>query len=154
MKNVLIVIVPGYEAPRAAEYAIRRTSELGGELIALAVVDPKAHQRVASALSDVGFVGERVSEKVIEALAREQRGFAELQLAQIRAEAERQGVAATVMIEMGDPGDVAPRICREREVGLCVLVVEKVSWVTRFLSRSTPVKVPALAGCEVKVMED
>jgi nucleotide-binding universal stress UspA family protein len=154
MKNVLLVIVPGYEAPNAVAYAIDRARNLGGELIALAVVDPSTHQRVATALSDVGFVGERVSEDVMEALEKEQRGFADLQLAQVRAEAERAGVPVSVRIEAGDPGEVTPRICTRHQVALVVLVAEKRSWVTRFLSRSTPVKLPALASCEVKVMED
>lgn len=154
MKNVLLVIVPGYEAPNAVAYAIGRARDLGGELIALAVLDPATRQRLATALSDVGFVGERVSGDVVEALEKEQRGFAELQAAQVRAEAERAGVPVTVLVEAGDPSEVAPRICARHQVALAVLVAERQSWVTRFLSRSAPVKLPALASCEVKVMED
>jgi hypothetical protein len=33
-------------------------------------------------------------------------------------------------------------------------VAERQSWLTRFLSRSAAVRLPALSGCEVRVMEE
>jgi hypothetical protein len=40
------------------------------------------------------------------------------------------------------------------QIGLALLVAEKRSWLTRFLSRGAAVKLPALSGCEVRVMEE
>jgi hypothetical protein len=58
------------------------------------------------------------------------------------------------MIEEGDPGEICAALVREHEIATAVLVAEKRSWLTRFLSRSAPLNLPTLAGCEVKVMED
>lgn len=154
MKNVLLVVTPGYEAPKAVAYAMGRARELGGSLVALSVLDPDAHKQISSTLSNVGFVGGRVREDLVEALEREQRSFAEAQLQQVAEEAQRQGIDCAVLIEEGDPSEVCSRVVRERAIGLAVLVAERRSWVTRFLSRSAPVRLPTFAGCEIKVMED
>jgi hypothetical protein len=152
--NVLLVVAPGYEAPRATAYALERARQANGRLIALAVLDPEAHHAVAKTLSDVGFVGERVSEDVVEALEGERRTFAEEQLRQIGEAAAREGVSFSGLVEEGEPTEVCERVARAHGVGFAVLVAEKRSWVTRFLSRSAPVRLPSLADCEVKVLED
>ncbi len=154
MKNVLLVTSPVTEAPNAVAYALRRVKELGGGLLALAVLDPDLAQRVAATLDNVGFVGERVSDNVVDALAREQRGHAEALLSQIAEQAKAEGIAVTALIETGDPSEVCRRIIETHNVQCAVLVAERSSWLTRLLSRAATVKLPALAGCEVKVMED
>lgn len=154
MKNVLLVVVPGHDSPNAVDYALRRAAELGGSLVALAVLDPEAHRRVATALTDVGFVGERVSEDVVETLEKERRDFAVTQVQQVAEEARRRGIECSTVVEEGDPSEVCARVVASNHVVAAVLVAEKQSWVTRFLSRSAPVKLPSLPGCEVKVMED
>lgn len=154
MKNVLLVTSPVTDAPRAVAYALRRAKEIGGGLLALAILDPSLTQRVATTLTDVGFVGEKVSEDVADTLAREQRTQAETLLNQIAEQAKTDGVAFTPLIEAGDPSEVCSRIVDTGNVQCAVLVAEKRSWLTRLLSHSAPVKLPALAGCEVKVMEE
>ncbi len=154
MKNVLLVTSPVTDARNAVAYAIRRAKEIGGGLLALAVLDPDLTQHVATTLANVGFVGEKVSENVVDALVREQRAHAEALLHEIAEQAKKEGVACTPLIEEGDPSEVCGRIIATHAVQCAVLVAEKRSWLTRFLSRSAAVKLPALAGCEVKVMEE
>jgi nucleotide-binding universal stress UspA family protein len=154
MRNVLLVVAPGYEAPNALAYAVARAREFGGKLVALAVLDPDANKQVSSTLSNVGFVGGRVREDLVEALEKEQRTVAEMQVQVAAEEARRRGIASSVLIEEGDPSEVCARVVREHAIGLAVLVAERRSWVTRFLSRSAPVRLPTFAGCEIKVMED
>lgn len=154
MKNVLLVVAPGYDAPNAVAYALGRARDAGGGLVALGILDPEAHARVAATLTDSAFVGERVSENLIEALEKEQRGLVEAQVRQVAEEATGQGVACTPLVEQGEPSEVCRRVVAGHGIGVAVLVAEKRSWVTRFLSRSAPVRVPNLPGCEVKVMED
>ena len=154
MKNVLLVVAPGYEAPNALAYAVSRARELGGGIVVLAVLDGESLSRVAAAFTDVGWVGERVSDDVVEALGAERRTLAEMQVEQLAEEIRTQGVEAMPLVREGDPSDVCARLVREHDVGLAVLVAERRSWVTRFLSRSAPVRLPTFAGCEIKVMED
>lgn len=154
MKNVLLVVPPAADAPNAVAYALRRAKEIGGGLVGVAVLDPDLTQRVATTLANVGFVGEKVSENVVDALAREQHAHAQALLNQIAEQAKKEGVTFTPVVEDGDPSEVCGRIVETHNVQSVVLVAEKRSWLTRLLSRSVAMKLPALAGCEVKVMED
>jgi nucleotide-binding universal stress UspA family protein len=154
MKHVLLVTSPVTDAPRAVAYALERAQALGHGLLALAVLDPEVTQRVAATLTDVGFVGDRVSDSVMHTLAREQRAQAERLLKEIGARAAAAGVAYTPLIEEGDPSEVCDRVITQYAVESAVLVAERRSWLSRFLSHSAPLRLPSLAGCEVKVMED
>jgi nucleotide-binding universal stress UspA family protein len=154
MSNVLLLLSPENDAPNAIAYAIRRAGEVGGGLIAVAVLDAKLTERVATTLANVGFVGEKVSESVMETLEREHRAQAEDLLNQVGEQARKHGITFRPMIEEGDPGEICAALVREHEIATAVLVAEKRSWLTRFLSRSAPLNLPTLAGCEVKVMED
>jgi nucleotide-binding universal stress UspA family protein len=154
MSNVLLLLSAEIEAPNATRYALQRAKDLGGGLVAVAVLDPNVSKRVASTLANVGFVGEKVSENVMQTLEREQRAQAEALLNQIEEQARKLGIAFDAIVEEGDPGEICARIVRQHDIATAVLVAEKRSWLTRFLSRSAPMNLPALAGCEVKVMED
>jgi len=49
---------------------------------------------------------------------------------------------------------VCARVIRAQQVASAVLVVEKRSWLSRILSRSSAVKMPAMADCALTVMEE
>jgi hypothetical protein len=154
MKTVLLVTSPTIDAPNAVAYALRRAKEAGAALLAVIVLDADLTQRVAARLTNEGFVGEKVSDSVAEILAREQRARAEARVTEIAGQARREGVPFDSLIESGDASDVCARLIAARSVGLAVLVAEKQSWLTRLLSRSVAVRLPTLAGCEVRVMGD
>lgn len=154
MSHVLLLLSAEIDAPNAVAYAIGRAQEIGGGLIAVAILDAKLTERVASTLANVGFVGEKVRESVMETLQREQRVQAEDLLNHIEEQARKHGIAFQSTIEEGDPGEVCAALVRQHDVVTAVLVAEKRSWLTRFLSLSAPMNLPALVGCEVKVMED
>ncbi|GIW41205.1 MAG: hypothetical protein KatS3mg076_1782 [Candidatus Binatia bacterium] len=154
MKNVLLVTSPDAEAPKALAYALERAKETGGELVALAVLDPEVVRRLETTLAQVGFVGEKVSDRVVETVLREKRARAEAHLRQVAETATKEGVRCRVLVEQGDPSEICGRVIRSEGIGLAVLVAEKPSWLTRLLARSTAVPLPSLAGCEVKVMDE
>jgi nucleotide-binding universal stress UspA family protein len=153
MPNVLLVIPPGVEPRRARDQAIETARRLGGSLVALVVLDPAETARIASTL-DSAFMGDRLSDRVVEVLAREARGRAEDLLATIAAEAKQRGVSFTPLVEEGDPSEVCTRVIRAQDIAVAVLVAEKRSWLSRFLSGGADVRLPALAGCEVRVVEE
>jgi len=99
-------------------------------------------------------MGDRLSDRVVEVLAREARGRAEDLLATIAAEAKQRGVGFTPLVEEGDPSEVCARVIRAQDIAVAVLVAEKRSWLSRFLSGGADVRLPALAGCEVRVLEE
>jgi len=154
MQNVLIVIPPGKEPQHAMRTAIALAKECGGELVALTVLDPELPLRVASTLAEVGFMGEQVSNEVSDTIRREDRCCSETLLHAVVEHAKSEGVTVTPLIEQGDTGEVCGRVIRAYHIGVAVLVAEKQSWLTRLLSRSVAVNLPAWAGCDVRVMEE
>jgi Universal stress protein family len=153
MSNVLLVVPLGVEPRRARDYAIEQARRLRGDLIGLIVLDPAETARVASSL-DSAFMGDRVSDRLVEVLAHEAHGRAEAILHAIHDEATKQGVSFTSLVEEGEPSEVCARVVRKHAVALTVLVAEKRSWLTRFLSGATEVHLPMMPGCEVRVMEE
>ena len=153
MKNVLLVIPPGVRPRVGLQFALERAAASSARLVALAILDPSETVRIASRL-DSAFLGERVGDRVIKALEREQLVRAEDLLAEIAASARESGVEIVPLIESGDTGEVCERIIRQHDIGYAVLLAERRSWLTRLLSRSSTVNIPAFDGCEIKVVEE
>jgi nucleotide-binding universal stress UspA family protein len=140
--------------PRAArDTAIEAAARAGGTLIGLVLLDPAETARIAATL-DSAFMGERVSDRVVEVLVGEQRNQAETVLAEIAAAAQARGVPFVALIEQGDADEVCARVIRTHQVSAVILVVEKRSWLSRILARSSAVKLPAMANCTLTVMEE
>ena len=153
MKNVLLIIPQGVRPKAGVQHALERAAESKSKLIAVAVLDPQETARIASRL-DSAFMGERVGDRVTEALAREQRVHAECVLESIGRCAEHAGVDLATLVETGDTTEVCERVIRDHDIGYAVLLSERPSWLTRLLSRSSAVKIPAFEGCEIKVIEE
>lgn len=154
MGNVLVLIPAGKEPQQAIEAAINLAKERGGTLVALVVLESDVAQRISSTLSEIGFVGEQVGNQVNQTILREYRAQSEKLLQALTERARKDGVTVVPLIESGDVGEICGRVIRTHQVGTAVLVAEKRSWLTRFLSRGAAVRLPALAGCEVRVMEE
>lgn len=151
--NVLLVIPPGIQPRAARDHALDVAVSGGGSLIGLVLLDPAETARIAATL-DSAFMGERVSDRVVEVLAREQRHQAEALLAAIAEQAAARGVAFVPLIEEGHADEVCARVVRAHRVGTAVLVVEKRSWLSRILARSAGVRLPSMADCTLTVMEE
>ncbi len=153
MSNVLLVIPPGLRPRVAREQAIDAAARTGGSLIAMVLLDPAETARLAASL-DSAFMGERVSDRVVEVLTREQRNQADALLAEIGAHASARGVEFEGLVEEGDADEVCARVIRSRQIASAILVVEKRSWLSRILSRSAAVRLAAMADVALTVMEE
>lgn len=153
MANVLLIIPPGIQPRAARDHAMAAAARSGGTLIGLVLLDPAETARIAASL-DSAFMGGRVSDRVVEVLAREQRSQAEAVLAEVGAQAQARGVPFVPLIEEGDADEVCARVIRAHQVAAAVLVVEKRSWLSRILARSAAVKLPAMANCALTVVEE
>jgi nucleotide-binding universal stress UspA family protein len=153
MKNVLLMIPPNSESKSAVQEAIAAAKQRGGRLLVVVALDPDVLDGVCATLSNVGFMGEKVSDQVQETLLREYRTRAEEMAHEIARQAEAAGVSADSKFEEGDPSEICRRLIPSHEITLAVLVAEKRSWLARLLARNS-LQVPTLAGCEVRVIEE
>lgn len=154
MHNILLLIPSGKEPRRAMRAALDLARARGGTLIAVVVLDAQIPNRVANTLTEVGFMGEQIGEQVSGAIVHEHRTRAEAMLQDLGEQAKKEGVVVLPLIEQGDTGEICGRIIRAHDIGTAVLVGEKRSWLTRFFSQAAAVQLPALSGCEVRVMEE
>lgn len=153
MASVLFLFSPQRDPETAAREAIEAAAERRVPLVVVAAIDPEALARVASTLSSVGFMGEKVSDRVSEALTAEYRARAAALVNEIVREAGERGVVAEGRVEDGDPSELCGRLAREHGASLVILMAERRSWLTRLLSRA-PLRVPTLPNCEIRVVED
>lgn len=153
MSKILLIIPPGVRPDASTRYAIEAARREGSSLVAVVVLDQAETARIAATL-DGAFMGERVSDRVVEVLAREQHTRAETLLDSIGEQARGAGIEFVPLIEEGDPSAVCSRIVQRYQIAAAVLAVERRSWLARFLSRSANVKLPTVAGCEVNVIEE
>lgn len=153
MKNVLLMIPPNHESKTAVREAIAAAKDRGGRLLVVVALDPDVLDGVCATLSNVGFMGEKVSDQVQDTLLREYRHRAAEMAEEIAREAEAAGVPAESKFEEGDPSEICRRLIPSNDVTLAILVAEKRSWLARLLARSS-LQVPTLAGCEVRVIEE
>jgi len=151
--NILLVIPPGVRPRAGFQHALARALETKRKLVALAILDPTETARIATRL-DSAFMGERIGDRVVAALSREHTVRAEGVLDEISKCADKAGVEIIPLIESGDTSEVCDRVIREHAIGYVVLLAERRSWLTRLLSRSSSVQIPAFEGCEIKVIEE
>lgn len=153
MKNVLLMIPPNHESKTAVHEAIAAAKDRGGRLLVVVALDPQVLDGVCATLSNVGFMGEKVSDQVQDTLLREYRNRAAEMAEEIAREAQAAGVPAESKFEEGDPSEICRRMIPSNDVALAILVAEKRSWLARLLARSS-LQVPTLAGCEIRVIEE
>jgi nucleotide-binding universal stress UspA family protein len=154
MSNVLLVIPAGKESQQAVRTAIDLAKQHGSSLVALVVLDADVPARVAHRLTDVGFMSEQIGQQVSDAIQHEHQARAAVLLHALAERAKNEGVAVTALVEQGDTDEICSRVIRTYRIGIAILVAEKRSWLTRLLSHGAAVRLPALAGCEVRVMEE
>lgn len=154
MRNVLLMIPAGKEPQEAIGTAVELARQRGGTLVVVVVLDANLPGQVAIRLTEVGFMGEQIGRQVSDAIAHEYHTRATALLQALADRANKEGVPVIPLIEQGDTGEICSRIIRSHQIGTAVLVAEKRSWLTRFLSHSAAVKLPELANCEVRVMEE
>jgi nucleotide-binding universal stress UspA family protein len=153
MPNVMLVIPPGVVPQRARDQAIEAARALGGGVVALVVLDPAETARVAASL-DSAFMGDQVSDRVVEVLTREARSRAEELLAALREPVVSAGLSFVGRVEEGDIGEVCAHAVRTHDVAVAIVVAERRSWLSRLLSGAADVRLPALPGCELRVLEE
>ncbi|MEE9613416.1 MAG: universal stress protein [Thermodesulfobacteriota bacterium] len=154
MKNVLLILSTSRTSEEAIEFAVGAAKERGGTLVALYLLETGLAEEVFDRFSDVGFIGDRPSTELSEAIMKEyrQRGYEELGLVQVRAMEE--GVEFDPIMEEGEVVSRALDIMEGREVALAVCVRRKQSTFARYFSGSLTDELKEKAPCEVVVIEE
>ena len=153
-KTVLLVLATSGTSDKAVETAVAAAKERGASLTALYLIEEELAREVFDRFSDIGFIGEKPSMELTEALMKDyrQRGYEELGRVQVRAMEE--AVEYAPLLEQGDYLDKVVEVIEERGAELAVVVRRKPNALLRYFSRSVADELKAAAPCEVIVIEE
>src|SRR3972149_2733390 len=152
MKNVLLVISKKGVSEKALLRAILAAKKDKSTLYAFCGLGSDAADDASDKFTDIGFIGDKPSAQVSEAIMKDyrQRGYEELGKVQIKCMEE--GVSFEPLMEQeGDFVESVLSLVRAYSIGLVVMSAEKRPSLRRYFSKSPEEKLKEKAGCEVEV---
>jgi len=155
MKNVLLVISKKGVSEKALSRAVLAAKKDKSTLYAFCGLGSGAADDASDKFTDIGFIGDKPSAQVSEAIMKDyrQRGYEELGKVQIKCMEE--GVAFEPLMEQeGDFVESILSLVEGHSIALVVITGEKRSHLRRYLSKSPEDELKEKAACEVEVFTE
>jgi nucleotide-binding universal stress UspA family protein len=139
---------------KALDLAVTTAKKERATLFALYLLETELANEVFDRFSDIGFIGDRPSMQLSEAIIKEyrQRGYEELGRVQIKAMEE--GVPFEPLMEQGDYVGKILEVIRDRNIDMAVAVRRKPNPLLKYFSRSVADELAEQAPCKVYVFEE
>lgn len=154
VKNILLLLSTSRTSEKALDFAVETAKREKASLIALYLLETELANEVFDKFSDIGFIGDKPSMQLSEAITKEyrQRGYEELGRVQIKAMEE--GVPFEPLMEQGDYVEKILEVIRDRDIDMAVAVRRKPSTLLKYFSRSVADELAEKAPCKVHVFEE
>jgi nucleotide-binding universal stress UspA family protein len=154
VKNILLVLSTSRTSEKALDFAVKTAKREKASLVALYLLETELANEVFDRFSDIGFIGDRPSMQLSEAITKEyrQRGYEELGRVQIKAMEE--GVPFEPLMEQGDYVEKILEVIRDRDIDMAVAVRRKPSTLLKYFSRSVADELAEKAPCKIHVFEE
>ncbi len=153
-KKILLVLSAAVESQRAIEHAVSEAKSCGAQLIALFLLDTTLATNAMEKLTDRGFIGEKPSTELSEAMVKDarQRGYEDLGVVQIKAMEE--GVDFVPLMEEGDFQKKILEVIDEQQASLAVVTKKKEGTLSKYFSTPASEELKKNAPCTVVVFEE
>ncbi|MEE8185664.1 MAG: universal stress protein [Thermodesulfobacteriota bacterium] len=153
MKNIILILSVSGTSDEALEFAIKKAKEESAKLTALYVLDTGLTDEVFDRFTDIGFIGDKPSTQLTEAIIKEyrQRGYEELGKVQIRVMEE--GLEFNPMMVNGNFLECVLNVIKKQEADMVIAVRRKRSAFKRYFSQSVVDDLKEKAPCEVVMFE-
>ncbi|MEE9591574.1 MAG: universal stress protein [Thermodesulfobacteriota bacterium] len=153
MKNIILILSVSGTSDEALEFAIKKAKEEGAKLTALYVLDTGLTDEVFDRFTDIGFIGDKPSTQLTEAIIKEyrQRGYEELGKVQIRVMEE--GLEFNPMMVHGNFLECVLNAIKKQEADMVIAVRRRRSAFKRYFSQSVVDDLKEKAPCEVVMFE-
>ena len=154
MKGVLLVIPGSRRSERAIDFAVDTAKSEGATLYALYILDSSVAKEALERFSDIGFIGDKPSTQLSEAIMKEsrQRGYEELGKVQIRAMEE--GVEFEPMMEEGDFVEIIKKTIEKYSIELIITIRKRKTTLRRYFSASLLDELKAEVPCRVEIFDE
>jgi nucleotide-binding universal stress UspA family protein len=154
MKRVLLILTVPAPAPRSMEHALGICRDEGATLIAAHVHDPEITQSLERRALTSGFLGERVGEKIHQALEEDDHLRIDVQLREVAAEAERAGIECRTLQAEGRFAPVVMRLATEHGATRVIIARERRSLLARLVFGSPADELRRAPGLSLDVIDE
>lgn len=154
MKTIILAISTTQHSPAAVRYALDVAEKEHARLVTLFVIDSKVPGLVFEKLIDMGFIGEKPSVELKEAVEKEYQQQADEKIAEIRELAEGRGLEHDIYLDKGDFFESTLQAIAKFSADVIVLTRARRSQLSRIFSGSAVDELTKRAPCEVKVFEE
>lgn len=153
--NVLLVLSTSRTSKKAMDAAVDKVDAAGGgKLVALFIVETKLANEVFDTFSDIGFIGDKPSKELSEAIMKEysQRGYEELGRVQVAA--MEKAVSFEPLMERGDYVSTVLSAVRDHDIEAAVVVRRKISGLRKYFSKPLEDEIADSAPCKVEFFDE
>lgn len=154
MNCVLLILSTSRTSQDAIEYAVNLAKKEKAKLVVLYIVETELANEVFDKFTDIGFIGDKPSTQLTEAIMKEyrQRGYEEMGKVQIRAMEEN--VDFDAVTTQGDFVEKAIEVIERYKVDVAVTIKRKRSAFLKYFSKSMVDELVEKAPCKVEVFEE
>ncbi|GIW43818.1 MAG: hypothetical protein KatS3mg077_1100 [Candidatus Binatia bacterium] len=154
MNHVLLLVSPRFGFARSLARALEIAREHRAALVAVAVISDADVAALASTLTDVAFVGEKLSAEVAQQIREEQESLAQEQLRSVRRQAEDAGVPVVTRVIVGEPFEAVEQTMAQYPIQWVILAVPPRPWIEKLWGYERKPDWIGELGCCVETVEE
>lgn len=151
-RTILLAISTTRESPKTIERALKLAESGGGKLVVLFVVDHGIPDSIGHLLITTGYLGEKPSRRLADAILDEYRDRGQSRLAAIAETATGQGIECETLLREGDFAEESLGVIREKDAQAVVVTRAKRSGLSRFLFGSAVNRLRQESPCPVEIV--
>jgi nucleotide-binding universal stress UspA family protein len=154
MGKVMLILSPTRHNPKSVDLALSLVAKTKRSLLAVFIVDTKVSEEISNRIVDIGFLGDRVSTQLKNAVLSDYETRGRRDLKDVKERAGRLGIDCETMIGKGDFVEESLRIATEKRVEDIVVSRAERSNISRKLFGSAVNELLERAPCPVMVVRD
>jgi nucleotide-binding universal stress UspA family protein len=151
-QTILLAISTTRESPKTIDRAMKEAKSGGGELVVLFVVDHGIPDSIGHLLITTGYLGEKPSRRLADAILDEYRERGQNRLATIFETAIGQAIECETMLREGDFAEQTLAVIQEKGVEKVIVTRAKRSGLSRFLFGSGVNRLRKESPCPVEIV--
>ena len=154
MGRVMLILSPTRHDPTSVDLALSLVKRTQRSLLAVFIVDTKVSEAISGRIVDIGFLGDRVSSQLKNAILRDYETRGKRDLQEVKARAEELGIKCETVVGRGDFVEESLRIAKEKKAEAIVVSRAERSNISRKLFGSAVNELLERSPCPVTVVRD
>lgn len=154
MGKVMLILSPTRQNPKSVDLALSLVQKTRRSLLGVFIVDTKVSEAISGRIVDIGFLGDKVSTQLKNAILRDYETRGRRDLKEVKERAGKLGIDCETVVGRGDFVEESLRIAAEEQVEDIVVSRAERSNLSRKLFGSAVNELLERAACPVMVVSD